>query len=389
MSGLPPSSDSPSSLDLSPQSNDVSIALDLIRALAAQAVCVGHAFSFFGVYPSLRSDRVPYMQNLGVIVFFWLSGFLIAHALVRNVARDDGGFWRYAVDRFARVYSAYVPALLFIWVVDSLVLRLGRYEFPTYLTAKVFLGTLLMFQNYPGSYLTTWSVPSLGSGGPLWTLSVEFHIYLFVGALFFFVRARGWLLQTVLLVLVLVTAAVPLRYLFGDVQEHVGTGLFSLWLLGFATYFVIRGGGGLNLARTLCWLAALGAFWWYGRHVTHAREYAPEQYVVLAGGFAFLVLALLRTRVFVNRLVLPRVVRVFADYSYSLYLVHYTILYALFRLWTGSPRAGAWLGVVLANAVALALAWFTEFRHKQLAGWLRAKVASVVPSRVPDRAMQS
>jgi len=54
----------------------------------------------------------------------------------------------------------------------------------------------------------------------------------------------------------------------------------------------------------------------------------------------------------------------------------------LWKLWTGSPAAGAWLGIALSNGIALSLAYVTEFRHKQLARWLKAKVdpAVLLPS---------
>lgn len=55
--------------------------LDLIRASAAQMVLIGHAFSFnFGFH------LVGYMASFGVLIFFFISGYLIAgSALYRAV----------------------------------------------------------------------------------------------------------------------------------------------------------------------------------------------------------------------------------------------------------------------------------------------------------------
>ena len=71
-------------VSLDPNSNDTSFFLDLLRFGSAQAVCVGHAIVFFGVASFLRPPRFPYLQNLGVLAFFLLSGFLIAHVLSRS-----------------------------------------------------------------------------------------------------------------------------------------------------------------------------------------------------------------------------------------------------------------------------------------------------------------
>jgi peptidoglycan/LPS O-acetylase OafA/YrhL len=54
-----------------------SFALDLLRAGAAQAVCIGHTLSYFGFYP----QGVPYIQSIAVLLFFLISGFLIATTL--------------------------------------------------------------------------------------------------------------------------------------------------------------------------------------------------------------------------------------------------------------------------------------------------------------------
>ena len=97
---------------LDPSANDTSVTLDLLRFCAAQAVCVGHSISFFGVADRLRPPMAPNMQNVGVLMFFVLSGFLIAHVLTRGIGQRSYGLAQFVIDRFARIYSAFLPALL-------------------------------------------------------------------------------------------------------------------------------------------------------------------------------------------------------------------------------------------------------------------------------------
>ena len=81
--------------------NDTSVALDLLRAIAAQMVCVGHAINFFAW--DRRLTRLPLLQNVGVLLFFLISGFLITYTLFER-SRDPGyGFWQFCVERFARI----------------------------------------------------------------------------------------------------------------------------------------------------------------------------------------------------------------------------------------------------------------------------------------------
>jgi peptidoglycan/LPS O-acetylase OafA/YrhL len=109
-------------INLDPKENDTSLTLDLLRAVAAQMVCVGHAIIFF--VSGSRPQWLPVMQNIGVLIFFLISGFVIAAALSRRSGDPEYGFLRFFVDRFARIYSGLLPALVLILAVDRLTLAL-------------------------------------------------------------------------------------------------------------------------------------------------------------------------------------------------------------------------------------------------------------------------
>jgi peptidoglycan/LPS O-acetylase OafA/YrhL len=327
-----------------------SIVLDAIRAVAAQAVVIGHAISFFRVWPWAQPPQAPYMQNIAVQVFFVLSGFLIAYTLARKRS-----FTEYFVERFARIYSAYIPALVFIVAVDVALISLDRYDVPRHhLTLHAFLGNLIMVQNLV--------VPTLGSGGPLWTLAIEWHLYMVAGALFFLRRAP-WLVAVVL-----AASFVPLKYLISGSVDP-GRGLTLLWLFGFAGYFALP-----YLRRcaprwlTLVMSCSVGAYLWF---LPPANEYQPFLYVPLAIGFlAFVALAFSiepRSRTW------DGAVRYMADYSFTLYLVHHTIVYATHQIWGGPSLAGAIVSVLLSNGIAVVIAIPSEMRHRPLARMLKAR----------------
>src|SRR5690242_15486371 len=105
-------------------SPDTSVALDALRPLAAQMVLVGHGLVFFSVGNWLKPPASPYIQNVGVLLFFVMSGFWITATLITNAARPEYSFLDYFIDRFARIYSALIPALLLIIVVDAVTIWL-------------------------------------------------------------------------------------------------------------------------------------------------------------------------------------------------------------------------------------------------------------------------
>jgi peptidoglycan/LPS O-acetylase OafA/YrhL len=309
-----------------------SFTLDLTRALAAQAVVIGHALSFFGLYPN-----IPYIQNVAVQVFFVLSGFLIAHALGRKERFSD-----YFIDRFARIYSAYIPALLFI---AGMLLVFGT------LSGKTLLGNVLMLQNFPRK-----GIPSLD--GPLWSLAIEWHIYIFIGAIYFLPKTPS------LLLLVIPFSIVPVAFLVRDGDLGVGYGLTALWLYGYLGYFF------MDRIRTINPLVPTLALVAYLLLLEQGNEYQPWLYPLLAVAF---LCGVSRARTLDSGLV-----KFLAAYSFTLYLVHHIILSVLSNYLPGWLGFG--VGMITTNAVAIALAIPTEMRHQEMANFLKG-LFTPLPSR--------
>jgi len=306
------------------------------------------------------------MQNVAVQVFFVLSGYLIAGTLVRN---QGAGFGSYLVDRAARIYSGLLPALCAVWFFDSIHARLGAPELSSMLTLGTAIGNVFMFQNWQGSFKGWLAVPALGSNGPLWTVAIEWWIYVFVGALYFLSRSRRpW----VTVALAAVAAPMPMRYLFHDVQTGVGTGLFSLWLMGFAAFFLQRREVLGRFSAGVTALAGAATVAWYWHRLSPGNEYAPDLYPALALAFAFSVAVAKRVPDGYVPNSLRRMIRIVARYSYTLYLIHYPFVYLISKTVATHPVMGAGIAFSAANVIALALAFPTEMKHKALASWLKA-----------------
>ncbi len=79
----------------------------------------------------------------------------------------------------------------------------------------------------------------------------------------------------------------------------------------------------------------------------------------------------------------PATMRVMADYSYTLYLIHYSLCTLIVKL--ALPFAPIWVFViafVASNLVAFVLAYVTEFRHRQFSAWLIARYGHLKDHRL-------
>lgn len=155
----------------------LSVYLDLLRFLAALSVFILHAsfHRFSGGLPGLWHLAV--LGNDAVMLFFVLSGFVIAHA----GARDAGQPRAYLAARLARLWSVCLPALLLTALLDGLGMQFApqAYQFDWYghdwpvlrlLASALFLNELWFFSIQPFS------------NTPYWSVGYEFWYYMLFGA---------------------------------------------------------------------------------------------------------------------------------------------------------------------------------------------------------------
>jgi peptidoglycan/LPS O-acetylase OafA/YrhL len=348
--------------------NDTSVTLDLLRAVAAQMVCVGHGLNFFGVGAWLKPPYSPYMQNIGVLLFFIMSGYWITSTLVRNSAKPDYGFASYFIDRFARIYSGLFPALALVIVVDWAALYFAIEPKLPYYDLKTLLANVFMLESYRGVFPDSLRWSAFGSAAPLWTLAIEWHIYMFVGAAFFLTKGRGsWLL---LIPLALFFAQTPMHFLFGAFQpDGVGTGLFALWLGGAALYLLLsRYVPPLWISLPTLLLTGCA----YGLTVDPGHEYRIATYPALIIAVGSLIAITQRTKVIGS----SRLIKTAADYSFTLYLIHHTIMSSAATIFRAQGWHWFFAAVIASNVTAYLIARRFEMRHREFADRLRGRLRS-------------
>lgn len=153
-----------------------------------------------------------------VMLFFLLSGFVIAHSMVR---RPDQRFGEYFKKRFLRIYPVFVAAMASSWLLEWLQAR----AFPEVGWWEV-VGNLAMLQDFSSAKPGTCVDPFMGNF-PLWSLSYEWWFYMLFFPIARYVPAR---LQRFSAALVSVAGLVS--YLFIPNQISLFCLYFFIWWVG-------------------------------------------------------------------------------------------------------------------------------------------------------------
>lgn len=158
--------------------------LDGMRAFAVLVVMAHHA-------------HIPYFKggNIGVDVFFVLSGFLITSILLDEWSRiSDISFGKFYARRALRLLPALAVVLIAVELYALLVLRGPRFWQIQEAIAAVLL------------YVSNWvSIVNPGSLGPLshaWSLSIEEQFYLFWPPVLCFLLRSGLRFRRIVIVIV-------------------------------------------------------------------------------------------------------------------------------------------------------------------------------------------
>jgi peptidoglycan/LPS O-acetylase OafA/YrhL len=330
------------------------VIFDLIRSAAAFAVLFGHTFN---IIPLPAWPHPGYwLQQYGVVVFFLLSGYLISQTLHRRLARPESTFTDYAIDRWSRIYSGFLPALLVVALIDWFTtsgLQVAHPETAARYTAQLFVGNFLMLQS-PVIMLP------FGSGAPFWTVAIEFWIYMFVGLIAFTARDGLTFNKAVA---IFATGIIPVQS-FGD-----NYCILVAWLLGALAERLNAAGLFNRFSRTELLIAAGAAL----AYLTHRTMTTPfriyDLKVYFAAAVVFAAIVAIATRSKPRDGVVSDIAKWFSSWSYSLYLLHHTIVFEFARTFGGG--FGPWWSIWLSVLASISFASLTEAHHRQLADWIK------------------
>jgi peptidoglycan/LPS O-acetylase OafA/YrhL len=348
-----------------------SLYIDALRFISALLVILYH--SGFTEIANGFPGVLGHFGNEAVMVFFVLSGFVIAYA-----SRAHDNLSGYMIARLSRLWSVVIPALVLTAVVGCLGSQLN----PQYYHARVIDNSLAAFSSAALFLNQVWDAQyAPGLDYPFWSVCYEFWYYVVFAAAIY-------LKGTLRLAAVLSAAAVagPKILL-----------LLPTWLLGVAAYHVASCAKIRPAAGWVLWMGSGALLMAYIGTGVRGWVATLTPNVMLPGGklslplivdiyiIAVIVAANLVGFDVVGSAFLPllqrcrRGIRYAASHTFSMYLFHYPLL-SFFAAVTWVERGTWWsLAVIYGGTLVaiLAFAPLTEWRKASVAGILQRGVSTV------------
>jgi peptidoglycan/LPS O-acetylase OafA/YrhL len=370
-----------------------SAVVDSVRALAALMVLIAHSsFIANNGTPGAVGTALRQMLGAGVLIFFSLSGYLIAGPFLRALVdgRPLPRISSYFVRRAARIYPAYwiafAAVLILLWPAGGV----RPYQFPVHL--------VLLQSSWPA-----YGEPT-GIFFVAWTLGVEAAFYVFVPLAALVLRAvhpTRWRPGRLAAVVIAGgVASAVWTYIAGTTFGGAGSLLhlwaqigLQDWLYAFAPGMVVALAAtagadgalwrGFRRLMATPWLTlpAAAALW----GLAYAMERSSSVGLALNDQVVFVLASglLLGTLVVAGPWITP-IVRVLAPIgliSYGIYLWHDIVVQVIWQHTSIGLRGGpaAWLGdCVIVAVITLPLAtlsWFAVERPSMrlAAAWARRR----------------
>jgi len=321
-------------------------AIDGLRAFAVLGVLWAHVWMFFGNIPLVlgRIDihRIIAFGGIGVDLFFVISGFCM-YLMYQKKATDFT--WKFYGDFIVKRWKRIAPAFYFVVLFECLLYLARENQFPleSFLYHLFFINTL-----DPNKILS----PSF------WSLATEWHFYLVLPFIFIkdplkkYIGFRVWALILLCVLLRIwhfskfkidTSITVPTEMIWYRFVEFGWGILAAKWYvsgaalprilkgnIGFLITFCIAFGGRIIMTTEFCLK--------FGKLAFLVRALGEP---VLTLGFALMILNLLKSVTFFQKLVTLKPCLFVGKISYSFYLWHWLISfpasYWIMAHWGKSP----------------------------------------------------
>lgn len=334
--------------------------LDLLRGPAALCVVWDHLAATWPdqsgkVWPPAESLRTHLLEPLGIIqdlgafgvcLFFLISGYVITHVAQRETRGE------FLLKRLFRIYPPLIVSILLTVAIESL--RSGGIP---WIASEILLSFTL------ANYLI---VPQIVIQGVAWTLVIEVVFYALIWLMMPLARNHARTLiviQSSFVALVVLESRNwgPELFLFS-----VSASYLPFLLVGQTLYQGLHTrklGFGEVFAAVLVQLALAI----YGFAALQPELLKPGNSFLLS--FVYALLVFLGAQLYADRLIVPGVARRAADLSYSLYLLHPIVGFAVLDGLAGWLRFDiAFWTAVLAVVAASWLCWVSVERPSQALG---------------------
>lgn len=291
----------------------ISSFLNFVRWISASIVMLTHLRNHVFVSYELVQNQNSVVTKLfyfftqfgdeAVMIFFVLSGFFIGGGILSKASKEKFFFKEYLIDRIARLYVVLIPALALTAIIGFFLTTYSMIEIKA-LTLTDFIGNLF--------FLQTIYVSEYGNNSPLWSLSYEMFYYLLFPLSFFVYKGiyRYW---SILLIIFLTAIATKEILIYS-----------SVWLLGVILWKLQRRVIPISLSLIIfigmLVIRRLDLF-------DFGSKYMED--ILFSGSFFLLANSFIFTErlTFLNKI--EKVNEKFANFSYTLYLIHLPLILLL------------------------------------------------------------
>lgn len=342
--------------------------IDGIRGLAVAAVVIHHTNG-----ATLRDWA---LGNIGVAVFFSVSGFLAYYVLWHDEIRFGKIRYNYFLARrIVRIWPAYVAIILLV-------------SFLTWLRGAPVTG-LIHFAtfslNFEMSSWRSWPMPELA---PLWSIAVEEQFYILAPLMYRAIRSRN---GVAFCVIVVFCSNLARAFFIAQCDNCSGNGGLYYTSFAYADTFL---GGAI--------VAHFHLRGWSPRHETFiavaavlllvivARVWAPfppytvfsaVPYVVLPAAGALVIISALGHSTVIRILSFPAL-RALGAISYSVYLVHVVAITAAARLVGTQQLLYNVITIMLTVAFALIIYFSVERPLRRLKSSISPNAFAPLPATI-------
>ncbi len=169
---------------------------NLVRLMAALLVLAGHAFVLTGRAAPVFMGSAPH--RMGILLFFTVGGYLITESWKR-----DPDYLCYLIRRVFRIFPALaVCIVLTVFVLGPMVSSCGLTQYFTDSRTWSYLKNIFLYISYALPGVFEENPVSTAVNGSLWSLPVEFMMYLIIPAVYEIGRRGGGRWHLVLTALV-------------------------------------------------------------------------------------------------------------------------------------------------------------------------------------------
>jgi len=171
--------------------------IDILRGLAIILVVAYHFFELLGLQDHFLYTYFSHLGQLGVPLFFIISGYLIYRSIEHNITTKGikKGLKTYFLHRLFRIMPAYIVNFFILFFLAIYILHTMDTWSTSFIIKQIF--THLTFTSY-----FLYKTSGLGINGAYWTLSIEMLWYFIAPLFFLYIKKDRYYLFLIVLAIV-------------------------------------------------------------------------------------------------------------------------------------------------------------------------------------------